>query len=327
MLERYLTPILFSYVDKYVKNLAPSDLRLSLWQGEVVLNNLELRLDVLESDLGLPMQLVSGKIRRLHIQVPWTSLNSEPVRVTVDTLECVMKWKDDDSDSRSSHSLPGVPPQQTSTPPPAPGYIQSWTNRIVNNVQITFNNVVLKYVEEDIVLSVNIQEARIFAVGTDWQPSFSDASQPQDTLRKVLQVTDMTICLDKRDSSGRIPFYQEPLVYKLSFCTRILYNAKRKLSDGPSPQSGTTYDTYWENLDISVSNFQFPLFVRILKRIAAIYYGCNIDGGGMPVYLPVLMDDGNSYQKSQVSGQEVSSEDDGQQGAGWMSWAWSVVAG
>jgi vacuolar protein sorting-associated protein 13B len=100
MLERYLTPILFSYVDKYVKNLAPSDLRLSLWQGEVVLNNLELRLDVLESDLGLPMQLVSGKIRRLHIQVPWTSLNSEPVRVTVDTLECVMKWKDDDSDSR-----------------------------------------------------------------------------------------------------------------------------------------------------------------------------------------------------------------------------------
>ena len=100
MLERYLTPIFFSYVDKYVKNLAPSDLRLSLWQGEVALNNLELRLDVLESDLGLPMQLVSGKIRRLHIQVPWTALNSEPVRVTVDTLECVMKWKDDDSDSR-----------------------------------------------------------------------------------------------------------------------------------------------------------------------------------------------------------------------------------
>ena len=197
----------------------------------------------------------------------------------------------------------------------------------MNNVQITFNNVILKYVEEDIVLSVNIQEARIFAVGTDWQPSFSDASQPQDTLRKVLQVTDMTICLDKRDSSGRIPFYQEPLIYKSSFCTRILYNDKGKICDMSSLQSGMTYDIYWEKLDLSVSNFQFPLFVRILKRIVAIYYGCNIDGGGMPVYLPVLMDGDSSYQGSQVSGQGVSLEDDGQRGAGWMSWAWSVVAG
>ena len=37
-----------SYVDKYIKNLKPSDLSLSLWGGDVVLYNLELRLDVLE---------------------------------------------------------------------------------------------------------------------------------------------------------------------------------------------------------------------------------------------------------------------------------------
>ena len=37
-----------SYVDKYIKNLKPSDLSLSLWGGDVVLYNLDLRLDVLE---------------------------------------------------------------------------------------------------------------------------------------------------------------------------------------------------------------------------------------------------------------------------------------
>lgn len=48
MLESYITPLLMSYVDKYIKNLKPSDLSLSLWGGDVILYNLELRLDVLE---------------------------------------------------------------------------------------------------------------------------------------------------------------------------------------------------------------------------------------------------------------------------------------
>lgn len=44
-----------SYVDKYIKNLKPSDLSLSLWGGDVVLYNLELRLDVLEKVKELPL--------------------------------------------------------------------------------------------------------------------------------------------------------------------------------------------------------------------------------------------------------------------------------
>lgn len=37
-----------SYVNRYIKNLKPSDLQLSLWGGDVVLSKLELKLDVLE---------------------------------------------------------------------------------------------------------------------------------------------------------------------------------------------------------------------------------------------------------------------------------------
>ena len=48
MLETYITPILMSYVDKYIKNLKPSDLNLSLWGGDVSLTNLELNLHALE---------------------------------------------------------------------------------------------------------------------------------------------------------------------------------------------------------------------------------------------------------------------------------------
>ena len=38
---------------------------------------------------------------------------------------------------------------------PPPGYIQSLINKIISNVKIICNNLILKYVEEDIVLSLN----------------------------------------------------------------------------------------------------------------------------------------------------------------------------
>lgn len=49
-----MTPILMSYVNRYIKNLKPSDLQLSLWGGDVVLSKLELKLDVLEQVRGGP---------------------------------------------------------------------------------------------------------------------------------------------------------------------------------------------------------------------------------------------------------------------------------
>ena len=48
MLESYIAPLFMGYVDKYIKNLKPSDLSLSLWGGDAVLHNLELNLDVLQ---------------------------------------------------------------------------------------------------------------------------------------------------------------------------------------------------------------------------------------------------------------------------------------
>ena len=48
MLESYIAPFFTGYVDKYIKNLKPEDLSLSLWGGDVVLQNLEINLEVLQ---------------------------------------------------------------------------------------------------------------------------------------------------------------------------------------------------------------------------------------------------------------------------------------
>ena len=49
-----------------------------------------------------------------------------------------------------------------------PGYLQSLINRIVNNVNIVVNNLIVKFVEDDIVLSINVKSAECYSVNQDW---------------------------------------------------------------------------------------------------------------------------------------------------------------
>ena len=60
--------------------------QVSLWGGDAVFSNLDLRLDVLEHELGLPFSFVSGHIHELNIHVPWTRLNAEPIVITINTI-------------------------------------------------------------------------------------------------------------------------------------------------------------------------------------------------------------------------------------------------
>ncbi len=53
VLQRYITSLILHYAKKYIRNIE-ANLNLSLWGGDVVLNNLDLRLDVIQRELGVP---------------------------------------------------------------------------------------------------------------------------------------------------------------------------------------------------------------------------------------------------------------------------------
>ncbi|XP_052603575.1 intermembrane lipid transfer protein VPS13B isoform X7 [Peromyscus californicus insignis] len=352
MLESYVTPILMSYVNRYIKNLKPSDLQLSLWGGDVVLSKLELKLDVLEQELKLPFTFLSGHIHELRIHVPWTKLGSEPVVITINTMECILKLKDgiqDDHESCGSNSTnrstaentkSSIKPrrvQQAAPPDPdlPPGYVQSLIRRVVNNVNIVINNLILKYVEDDIVLSVNITSAECYTVGELWDRAFMDISATDLVLRKVINFSDCTVCLDKRNASGKIEFYQDPLLYKCSFRTRLHFTYDNLNSKMPSI---IKIHTLVESLKLSITDQQLPMFIRIMQLGIALYYGeiGNFKDGEV--------EDPTCHSKdalgnitgtedetridmqypAQYKGQELLSQDY-EEPQGWVSWAWSFV--
>ncbi|XP_068017257.1 intermembrane lipid transfer protein VPS13B isoform X4 [Melanerpes formicivorus] len=354
MLESYVTPILMSYVNRYIKNLKPSDLQLSLWGGDVVLSKLELKLDVLEQELKLPFTFLSGHIHELRIHVPWTKLGSEPVVITINTMECILKLKDgaqqEDHESCGSSSTnrsttesmkAAVRPrrvQHSASPDPdlPPGYVQSLIRRVVNNVNIVINNLILKYVEDDIVLSVNITSAECYTVNEFWDRAFMDISATDLVLRKMINFSDCTVCLDKRNASGKIEFYQEPLLYKCSFRTRLHFTYDNLNSKMPSV---IKIHTLVESLKLSISDQQLPMFIRIMQLGIALYYGeigSFKDGESEDVVCHTkdmlgnvtgAEDETSSVMQypAQYSSQDPYLHQDDDQQQGWVSWAWSFV--
>lgn len=277
-LESYISPLLMGYIDKYVK-LHQEDFQLSLWGGDAVLNNLDLRLDVIEKAVHLPIVFKSGHIHELRIHVPWTKLGSEPVVITINTIECILKLRDSQfetsskgsrSDLKRSKSRSALKQRKQEGDDLPPGYLQSLMNKIVNNVSIIVNNLIVKFVEDDIVLSLNIKSAELYSVDENWERDFIELSLPELVLRKSINLCDLTVCLDKCDSSGKIEHYQDPLIYRCSVTGR-LYTKYDSMS--AKRASVTKFDLFCEHLDVSLTDTQLPMFERLIEMCIALYYG------------------------------------------------------
>ena len=91
VLEHTFGALITSFASKYIDNLDLSALRLSVFGGDVVLRNLELKLEVLRREFaaGLPIEFQRGFVREIRIHIPWLKLASEPIELSIDTVELV----------------------------------------------------------------------------------------------------------------------------------------------------------------------------------------------------------------------------------------------
>ncbi|CAD7698400.1 unnamed protein product, partial [Ostreobium quekettii] len=85
MFEAQAAYYLNKYLGQYVDGVDPKSLRISVWQGNVVLRDLRVRPEALQ-DLKLPVTVKAGMLGTLTLKVPWANLGKEPVVVEVDNL-------------------------------------------------------------------------------------------------------------------------------------------------------------------------------------------------------------------------------------------------
>ncbi|XP_024524741.1 uncharacterized protein LOC9654875 isoform X2 [Selaginella moellendorffii] len=85
MLEDYVAFYLQKYLGKYVKGVSKEALKISAWQGNVELTNMQLKPEAL-LELKLPIKVKAGFLGSVKLKVPWSRLGQEPVIVTLDRI-------------------------------------------------------------------------------------------------------------------------------------------------------------------------------------------------------------------------------------------------
>lgn len=89
MLEGVLERLILDRLGEYV-DLPKDSIQVGVWSGEIVLDNVALRPSCL-TRLKLPINVRLGRLRRLHVKVPWASLGSSPVKITLEGLHVLAR--------------------------------------------------------------------------------------------------------------------------------------------------------------------------------------------------------------------------------------------
>lgn len=256
----------------------------------------------------------------------------EPVIITINTLEFIATIKTDkkskestdressdkETSLHSSNKL--IDESSVST-----NYLQSIVNKIILNLSIVVNNLIIKLVEDDIVLSLNIKSIEGYSVDSLWNKTFLDVNADQTNLRKLIKINDLTVCLDRRDASGKIEFYQDPLIFRWSVEAR-LHLIYKSISLNKKPDN-FYFQFYCKKLPISITDQQLMMILRFVQLFNSIYDNTSVyKTPASPVSNQLSKEKDVLFSEKVVSAEtNENSNDLNEANSGWYNWAWSYL--
>ncbi|KAJ6427054.1 hypothetical protein OIU84_022618 [Salix udensis] len=85
MLEDQVASLLQRLLGNYVRGFNKEALKISVWQGDVELTNMQLKPEALNA-LKLPVKVKAGFLGSVKLKVPWSRLGQDPVLVCLDRI-------------------------------------------------------------------------------------------------------------------------------------------------------------------------------------------------------------------------------------------------
>ncbi|XP_062405510.1 intermembrane lipid transfer protein VPS13C isoform X2 [Sardina pilchardus] len=83
--ESLVSDLLNRFIGNYVENLDKSQLKIGIWGGNVILENLRVKENAL-SELDVPFRVKAGQIGKLSLKIPWKNLYNEAVVATLEDV-------------------------------------------------------------------------------------------------------------------------------------------------------------------------------------------------------------------------------------------------
>ncbi|GAM19549.1 hypothetical protein SAMD00019534_027240 [Acytostelium subglobosum LB1] len=227
MFESIVTDIIAKYIGEYIKNLSSEQLKVNIFSGNVILRNLEIKGEALQS-FKLPLHVQKGIIGTLELKIPWTNLKSMPVILEIDSIclyaipqtgfeyneqeerrkmqedkqkkldkyELVRSWKEG---GQGASDAPSAQQQDT--------FMSNVMSKILNNIEIKINTFHLRYeeVRNGKVYSLGMSFGSLSAYSTDGKfarRKFHEGGAiSNETVYKFVELSDFSIYLNSDDTS------------------------------------------------------------------------------------------------------------------------------
>jgi len=90
MFEKVLENILLNNVGQFIDGIDKNNLKIGIWSGDIIIQNIAVKPDVL-AKLDLPFRMKYSFVSKLSVSVPWKSLGSKPVEITLEDVYIILE--------------------------------------------------------------------------------------------------------------------------------------------------------------------------------------------------------------------------------------------
>ena len=211
-METLIVPLLNRLFGDVFANLEPQQLEMSLWNGKVQFKDLILKPDVFLKQ-GQPLEIISGAIGKLALEIPWKSLATSPLKIGLDNLDLVVKLADEHYDPELEFLIEqaakeaGLKQDEYISEQMADTYSSRLVNSAISNLQISIKNISIKFRESSgnvIEAGFLLKELLVVNCGQDFGGELESkvTSSSNNIVYKLFKLTNMGVYCQQFDSNS-----------------------------------------------------------------------------------------------------------------------------
>lgn len=197
MAKSLLLNTLFDFLGPYVENMQVENLKIGVWSGKVELHDLRLRTDFFDV-LNMPFALIHGMMKNFSVKVPWTALQSKPVKVSIDGIFLqvsplnvdVMSMNDYEQRAlvdlklklrmagNDSNTIDSIQVNDEGSVDNKMSFMKKLMTNILDNIEITISNLHIRYEDSTSVpgscfaAGIVLESIKISTMDSDWKEKF-----------------------------------------------------------------------------------------------------------------------------------------------------------
>ena len=213
MFESILEKILQKHLGYYIEGIDSNNLKLGVWSGNIIIENVSLNSKIFEL-LDIPLLLIFSSIGKMRVSIPWNKLSSTPVEVILENLYIVLGPKNHSHwTSRKNRILyeklaliekvkedflRKIMSKNVKQEEIPSSYKEKLTKLIVDNMQITINNIHVRFENEknNYAFGITLESFVMSTTDDQWKKNFlnrTEIENKEKPINKLLSIKNLRI--------------------------------------------------------------------------------------------------------------------------------------